>query len=598
VITTKRDPNRSISESLESLHWLYSVEQRSVVPIKWLVLFLAVTLILIEDRELLFEAEIVAILGTYILTNILFTLLFVFRYLPVHRFRLASYASLAADLGLVSSLILFTGGLRSDFYFLFILLILRSAALFQDPKKKFMTDLGMTFVYLACVFYTLTDTKEEDFVVVLVFRITLIWGVMLMSWFLLQVLTSQQARIFAINERLRYQMEQNREVLSSMADAVMVFSPSLELRLCNPSAERLLSKVLGVANAYTSSEVEAFQRKHQWDRPPVVFGGKETHTWQGIGIRDAFWSDLTPDQIADPIERVLEEVRFKPDRRIYGQPLTLTEKTGVKRSLIASAAELGKGTEGRLGWMLLLRDISEFRSLEAQLISSEKLAAVGTMAAGLAHELGNPLGIIKSCANYLLKKTPEEAPHREELSVLSSEAERCERILRQLLTFASQDQLRLNEVDLRETLQKAINLVTYQATEKVRISLETEHEKLPSRTDENLLTQALVNLLLNAVESIENEGEVRVSLAETGPRERRIVVRDSGKGMGKETLARLFEPFYTTKPTGTGLGLSITQRIVQRLGGTISVRSEPGKGAKFTIDLPRDSEKALEGEAL
>lgn len=176
------------------------------------------------------------------------------------------------------------------------------------------------------------------------------------------------------------------------------------------------------------------------------------------------------------------------------------------------------------------------------------------------------------------------------MDVLSSEAERCEKILRQLLAFASQEQLRLTDTDLRLVVTRAVNLVAYQAPERVTMHFESSLETAPCFTDENLLTQSFVNLLLNAVQSIEREGEVNVFLEAPSPDTWQVRIRDTGCGMGKETLARMFDPFYTTKPGGTGLGLAITQRIIHRLGGTITVRSDFGRGTEFTIQLPHKAE--------
>jgi signal transduction histidine kinase len=574
------------TDSLETLHWLYSVEQRSAIPIKWLVLLFAVSLILIEDRKLLEGYKVPAVLGGYTLCNILFTWLFLGRKIRVARFRRWSLVSLATDVLFVSLLILYTGGLQSELYFLIFLPILRSAALFQDPFKKLWCDILITFVYVLCAIAA-TQAKETESIALLALRVTLIWGVILTSSFLVQVLTSQQARIFAINERLRFQSEQNREILSGMTDAVLVFDPSQQLIICNRSAEELLGRLLGIRTLTDRKPFDQGRWQFYWMEPPRVFGDHRQTPWEGSDSDIKFWSNLTPDQIATPLERLLDEVRFRPDQRINGIPITLVERSEKRRSLIASVAAIGETPDARLGWMVLLRDISEYQALEAQLLTSEKLAAVGRLAAGLAHELGNPLGIIKSCANYLKRKVEPDSDLIEEAEVLASEAERCERILRQLLAFASQEQPHLNEIDLRELLEKSVNLVAYQTPESVSLAVSSDKELAPCYTDPDLLTQAFVNLLLNSVQAIEREGKVEVSLEQAPLDSWCIQIRDNGCGMGRETLSRIYDPFYTTKPTGTGLGLAITQRIIQRLDGVISVKSEHGHGTEFTIILPR-----------
>ncbi len=583
------------SDSLETLHWLYSVEQRSVIPTKWLIFLLAFPIILIEDRSQMSHWEVLTVLGIYAATNLLFSWLFLGRVVKVTQLRWWSIPSLVVDVLFVSLMTLFTGRLDSNFFYLFLMPILRSGALVQNPYKKLWIDTLMTLVYLVCAL-PVNRIADPDVTALVALRVALIWGVILMSFFLVQVLTSQQKRIFAINERLRYQSEQNREVLSSMSDAVMVFDPSQQLRICNRSAEDLLRHLMGVRTPIEPSQVVRDLWNLYWLEPPNVFGERSHPPWEGGEGEFKFWANLTPDLVAAPVERLLEEARFKPGGRIDSVPVVLEEKSGQKRSFIASVAAIGQIEEARLGWLVLLRDISEYKSLEAQLLSAEKLAAVGRLAAGLAHELGNPLGIIKSCANYLRKKLEPGSDQIEDVEVLASEAERCEKILRQLLAFASQEQLRLTETDLRVVVTRAVNLVDYQAPERVTMHFESLLEAAPCNTDENLLTQSFVNLLLNAVQSIQNEGEVNVVLDAPSTDLWRVRIRDTGCGMGKETLARMFDPFYTTKPGGTGLGLAITQRIIHRLGGTIAVHSDFGHGTEFTIQLPhkaRDREAAI-----
>lgn len=573
-------------DSLETLHWLYSVEQRGVIPIKWMVLLLALSLVLIKDRTLLDEWKIPTLLGSYSLTNLIFTWLFIGRKIPVRDFRRWSLTSLLADVVFVALMVSLTGQLESHFFVLFFFPVVRTASMFLQPFKKLGFDFLMTLLYLACA-VPIARVADPEVISAVVLRIALIWAVIMSSSFLVQVLASQQARVFAINERLRYQSEHNREVLSSMTDAVMVFDPSQQLKICNRSAEELLRRLMGVRMPVESGPFGPGLWNRYWEEPPKLLKETSRSPWEGGEGEYRFWANLTPDLIATPIERLLEEVRFKSTGRVDSVSLTLEEKSGQKRSMIASAISIGREGETRFGWLILLRDISEYKSLEAQLLTTERLAAVGRLAAGLAHELGNPLGIIKACANFLRKKLVAGSELSEEAEVLASEAERCERLLKQLLAFASQEQLRIVDVDLREVVQRALNLVAYQAPESIEVRLETGFSEAPASTDENLLTQALVNLLLNAAQSISGKGSVTASLESSKDDSWTIRIRDTGCGMGKETMARIFEPFYTTRQGGTGLGLAITQRIIHRLGGEITVQSEYGQGTKFTLVLPR-----------
>jgi len=578
----------SLGDSLVTLHWLYSVEQRTVIPIKWLVLLFVIALLLLENRALLIDPqqldhEILGTLISYAVLTGIFTWLFLGRVVPVRFFRPFGYLSLFCDVAFVCLLANQTGGLNSNFYYLLFLMVLRSAALFQDPFRKFCADLLMTIIYLVCAVPE-TEPPEAGPTAFLVLQVTLLVGVILMSSFLVRVFTAQQSQFRSIYERLRYQSEQNRQVLSAMTDAVLVFDKSQQLRLCNLSAEILLAGLLGILPSQRGSLISKHGTPTIWNEPPKLFGATRLSHWESSDF--LFWTNLTPDQIASPIDKLLEETRFAPDHRLDARPISLTDSKGKKRSLIASVAALGEAGEERLGWLLLLKDISDYQSLEQQLLSSEKLAAVGRLAAGLAHELGNPLGIINSCATHMVKKTDADSQLREEAEVLASESERCRQILRQLLSFASQEQLHLNDIDLKTLLEKCVNLVAFQAKDDVQINFDPPAFEAACFTDENLLTQAIVNLLLNAVQSINKEGNVAISLDESGSEGYLIKVQDNGCGMGKETRARIFDPFFTTKATGTGLGLAITQRIIHRLGGNIEVDSQPGQGTAFSITLP------------
>lgn len=347
------------SDSLETLHWLYSVEQRSVIPTKWLIFLLAFPIILIEDRSQIARWEIISVLVFYALTNLLFSWLFLGRVVKVTHLRLWSVPSLVVDVLFVSLMTLFTGRLDSNFFYLFLMPILRSGALFQDPYKKLWSDILMTLVYLVCAL-PVNRLSDPDVTAMVALRVALIWGAILMSFFLVQVLTSQQQRIFAINERLRYQSEQNREVLSSMSDAVMVFNPSQQLRICNRSAEDLLRRLMGVRTPIEPSQVAQDLWNMYWLEPPHVFGDRSHPPWEGGEGEIKFWANLTPDLVAAPVERLLEEARFKPAGRVDSVPVVLEEKSGQKRSFIASVAAIGQTEEMRLGWLVLLRDISEY----------------------------------------------------------------------------------------------------------------------------------------------------------------------------------------------------------------------------------------------
>jgi PAS domain S-box-containing protein len=236
------------------------------------------------------------------------------------------------------------------------------------------------------------------------------------------------------------------------------------------------------------------------------------------------------------------------------------------------------------------RDVSERRRLESMLSQSEKLSAVGQLAAGVAHEINNPLGVIlgfAQAARRRLKPGDElELPVRS----IEREAERCARLVKNLLTFSRQSQPHIEELDLNETALATLSLVETRA--KVH-GVEVRHElaaTLKARGDRVQLQQVVLNLCNNAVDAVPAEGgRVVIRTRDDGAAGAVVLeVEDNGTGIPEDALGKIFNPFFTTKEVGkgTGLGLSLVHEIVERHGGSIAVRSRPGEGTLFTVTLP------------
>ncbi|MFH1350950.1 MAG: ATP-binding protein [Pseudomonadota bacterium] len=241
---------------------------------------------------------------------------------------------------------------------------------------------------------------------------------------------------------------------------------------------------------------------------------------------------------------------------------------------------------------------TEFRAkMEQQMIACERLASVGTLAAGVAHEINNPLAIIQESAGWmkllLEKEELEKMPRRQDfylaLGKIEKAIERAKRITHQLLGFVRKSEPILSEVDLVDLADEAIQLVHVEARNKnVEIIKESNSSLTTIWSDPSLLRQVLINLLTNAIYATGAGGRITVTL-EGNQDEVCLIVRDTGKGIPKEDLERIFEPFFTTKPPneGTGLGLFVTRGIVERFGKSIEVESQVGRGTTFRITLPK-----------
>jgi signal transduction histidine kinase len=230
---------------------------------------------------------------------------------------------------------------------------------------------------------------------------------------------------------------------------------------------------------------------------------------------------------------------------------------------------------------------ADLRKTEAQLIRSEKLAALGQLAAGIAHEIRNPLTSINILIHSLTTTLPPETAHREDLQVIEEEIQRINEIVEQFLRFARPALPQFQETEIGTVFDETLHLLKPQL-DGHRIAVNKEFKALPLVTvDREQMKQVALNLLINAVQSMPEGGRLDLSAkALDDNRGMRLSIRDSGIGIPPENLKRLFDPFFSTKEGGMGLGLSIAHRIIDQHQGKIEVESSPGEGTTFHIWLP------------
>jgi two-component system sensor histidine kinase HydH len=269
---------------------------------------------------------------------------------------------------------------------------------------------------------------------------------------------------------------------------------------------------------------------------------------------------------------------------------------GGKRPVPLRASATGIVTEENefIGQLFILSDLREVRRLEEQVRRSEKLAAVGNLAAGVAHEIRNPLSSIKGYATFFRGKFPPESEEAEAAQIMAREVDRLNRVISELLEFARPSDLKLEPVDLPELVEHALKLVRPDAEHnQVRVEVKAAEDLPLTPVDPDRISQALLNLFLNAIQAMPEGGalSVRLALEGNGQGERRAVVEiaDQGQGIEAEHLAKIFDPYFTTKGAGTGLGLAIVHKIIEAHRGEIKVASAKGKGSVFTLRLPLDA---------
>ncbi|MHB8808440.1 MAG: ATP-binding protein [Desulfobulbaceae bacterium] len=239
-----------------------------------------------------------------------------------------------------------------------------------------------------------------------------------------------------------------------------------------------------------------------------------------------------------------------------------------------------------IGTMIILHDLTETKRLQATVQKQEKLAAIGNLAAGVAHEVRNPLSSIKGYATYFASLFEEGSEQKKAAEVMTSEVERLNRVISELLEIARPSDIRPRPTDISFLLNSSLRLVQQEAeTVGVRIETDIAPGIPPFILDPDRLTQALLNLYINAIQAMPEGGLLTVSAGATAAG-LELVVSDSGAGIPDETLNKIFDPYYTSKTTGTGLGLAVVQKVMEAHGGTIRVQSVPGRGTRFAITLP------------
>lgn len=279
--------------------------------------------------------------------------------------------------------------------------------------------------------------------------------------------------------------------------------------------------------------------------------------------------------LADPEEIIEKEIKISSD--------------GKDRAFLGVSVSSLKEPDSALsrGAVIIVRDLTVIRDLEQKVIVSEKFAALGRLSAGVAHEIRNPLNSIRGFIQYFQKKLPLEEEDYRYTDLMLTEVDRLNRVISRLLAYSRPREPKLSIRSPEDILDHCIRVVSREAGEAgVEIVKKPGGEEAPLvLMDTDQMTQVFINILVNAMESAPRGGKVFVEYGSDGQGKCQIVVEDTGEGIPRENLDKIFDPFFSTKKKGTGLGLAIVKSIIEGHGGEIEVESEPGKGTRFIITL-------------
>jgi two-component system, NtrC family, sensor histidine kinase HydH len=290
--------------------------------------------------------------------------------------------------------------------------------------------------------------------------------------------------------------------------------------------------------------------------------------------------DILPDPCRD-LFRALELEKRVIEREI---DCPLADGRTVPLEVIATVLE---GEKGAREGVVLFRDITEIRQLKNEVARSQRLASLGSLAAGVAHEIRNPLSSIKGFATYFKERYRNSPEDGKTADIMIQEVDRLNRVIGQLLDYARPMTMNRQEAPVQMVVRHALRLMEGEAREKgVAIETDLPEGMAPVSIDSDRMKQVFINLYLNALSAMEKGGTLTVLSAEQPDRRVRVDVRDTGAGIDPQDMGRIFDPYFTTKPSGAGLGLAIVQKIVEAHGGEIRVASTPGQGTTVSILLP------------
>lgn len=380
-----------------------------------------------------------------------------------------------------------------------------------------------------------------------------------------------------------YQINQLFDENYNIYNAILLFIDITRERLLSEEimqVERHLANIVESANDLVFS-CDKDGRIITWNR-----AARKTLLYSLEEAQGRYFAHLCYEKDRDRIREEFTSLKGKL-KEVSSCEMFFPTKEG-KEVLISWSFGVIHDIEGNpVGIMGVGRDLTEQRRMEAQMIQSAKMASLGTMAGGMAHELRNPLAIVSSAAQLLLRRSNDDFIH-ECAKRIHKNVKRAAEIIENLLRFSQVSSAEKQQVDVQSAIDETLSLINHQISlDGIKIIWEYAPEPLMTMANKNRLQQVFMNLVINAAEAMESSGRLIIKAERD---ERHVIIKfiDNGRGISDEHIQRIFDPFFTTKTSGrnTGLGLFVSFGIIKSFDGDIFVESKKGEDTTFTIKLP------------
>jgi len=392
-------------------------------------------------------------------------------------------------------------------------------------------------------------------------------------------LANRQGEIENKNRELLKTKEFVENIIKNMADALIVLDSKGNIKMVNRAALEILG--------YKDEEILGRPMElifEKTDGRSLIMGGSKLEEL----LRDRVIKDFEIFFRSRDGERIPMVLAGSVTRNTYNDIDAIIcvakDLRDTKRLLAEKAraeAEKAKADE-------LTKACNELQELKNQLIQSEKMASLGQLAAGVAHEINNPLTGVMTSGHLLLRRFKDDDPNREDIEIIVNETTRCSKIVQGLLDFSRQTSPQMAYADIPQLINETLLIMENQFRIKdIKVIKDLKENTPEVMLDVNQIQQVFINILLNSIEAMSEGGTIRVA-SECDQKYTYITFQDNGYGIPEKIIGKIFDPFFTTKSgkKGTGLGLSVSYGIIERHNGTIEVKSKLKEGATFTIKLP------------